>query len=383
MAHPPWCAGGAKERRVELNPSAQATPHPRWLRVAAIVLGSLALALFFQCPRLWIFSQPVPGSVYWDRGLQFIQQCDAPLGAPLADAALAWRVAPVLLAKTLALHGRAALAVPWIGLVLLLAQCAWVMAARTRDWRAAAFTTALIATTGATATVTSWLGINDAWYAAALVAIALQPSAGLLLLAAAIGPWVDERFILALPLALWVRHQALGAAGRIRVATFAAAASIGAYLALRLGNVLHLSGASSEGYWRYVLGGIPAWWPWVSLGWFMGLRAAWVWVAVAIGGGWRKDERRAAWFPALLAAAPLAVMSVLASDTSRSPTMLLPLVLFGVERFIALRGIEPAIRIARFLLVANLLMPAMNVTYRNADPVNMLPVELARWARVR
>jgi hypothetical protein len=344
-----------------------------------IACAALLLSLFFHSPRLWALAQPLPGSTYWDRGLQFMQQCDAPIGSPLADAGLVWRLAPALLAKALGLHGRAALVIPWLGLLVLLSQCAGLVLRRTGDRRLAFLTTALIGTTGATLTVTGWLGLNDAWYASALVALAFQPSLLVVLAAASTGPWIDERFILALPLALFVRATALGEKGKFRSALAIAAAALAVYLACRLFNLLHLPTAASSVYWQYIRGNFQHWLPWTSLGWFMGMRAAWVLVVVAIGGACTRADWPAAWWPAALAAAPLLVITVLASDSGRSPTMLLPLVLLGMERLISLRGVVATQRILAFLLVANLLMPAMHVTYQNGDMINMLPVEIVRW----
>ena len=360
---------------------ANSSPSTKLGQALVIAVGALILSLFFQSPHLWVFVHPVPGSTYWDRGLGFVAQCNAPLGAPTADAGLTWRLAPVILAKALGLHGMAPLVIPWIGLILLLTQCAWISLSRIGDFRIAALTTALIGTTGATLTVTGWLGMNDAWYAAALLAIALQPSTSLLILAAIVGPWIDERFILAAPLALFIRSEALGSGWLPRFSIGVVFGAIALHVILRLGNVLHVATNSSPEYWRYVFSSCTAWWPWLTLGWFMGLRAAWILVVIAIAGNCRREDLRAAWWPAALAIGPMLAMAVLASDTSRTPTMLLPLVLFGLERLVALHGLSLAKRVTTFLLVANLLMPAMNVTHKNGDVINMLPIEVVRWAR--
>lgn len=350
-------------------------------RAAGWALAALALSLFFHSPRLWIFVHPVPGSTYWDRGLQFMQQCDSPLGSPLHDTGLVWRLAPALLAKALGLHGQAVFIVPWLGLLVLLTQCAWLVLRRTGDQRLAALTTALVGTTTATLTVTGWLGINDAWYASALVAVAFQPALPVLFLAALTGPWFDERFILALPLALFVRATALRQGWKPSLTLAIASAGVVIYMVTRFFNLLHLPTAAFQGFLHYVIGNFQHWLPWTSLGWFMGLRAAWVLVVVAVGGECRPADLRPAAWPAALVAAPLLVITLFASDASRAPTMLLPLVLLGVERLIALRGSETTRRILALLLITNLLMPAMHVTYQNGDIINMLPVEIIRWLK--
>lgn len=364
------------------SPSAATTVtrHPLVFALG-IALAALLVSLFFHSPRLWALAQPMPGSTYWDRGLQFIQQCEAPLGAPVTDAGLLWRLAPVMLAKGLGLHGTGVLLVPWFGLLLLLTQWAWLVLRRTGDLQFATLATVLLGTTSAVLTVTGWLGMNDAWYAAALLAVAFQPAQAALLLALLIGPWVDERFIFALPLALYVRSVALGRQRGRRHALLFTSTGLLIYAAIRYFNLLHLQTSSFEGYLHSVRHHFYEWWPWTSLGWFMGLRAAWVLVAVAICGGFRREDRQAMGWPAVLAVGPLVALNFLAADTGRAPTMLLPLLLLGVERAVALWGLAPARRLITVLVVANLLLPAMQVRHRTGDIINMLPVELVRLLR--
>lgn len=348
------------------------------LLVLGLALAALALSLIFHSPRLWIFAEPHPGSTYWDRGLQFIQQCEKPIGHPLADPALMWRIAPVLLAKLIGLHGFAVFLIPWSGLLVLLSLCAGLVLRRTGDIWIAALVTAVVGTTSATLTVTGWLGINDAWYASALLALAFVRPWPVVTLAAVIGPWIDERFLFALPLALYVRSRALGSDWRPRSTLSVAAAGVVLYAVIRCFNLLHLPTEGVDHLLRYTIKHFHAWLPWSGLGWFMGLRAAWVLVFVAVGGLWRREDRHSAWWPAALALAPLIVITALASDTGRAPTMLLPLVLLGAERLIALHGLAIARRALVFILLANLVMPAMHVTYKTGDIINMLPIEIAR-----
>ena len=366
-------------RRESVPPSSFRPFHP--LLPLGLAFGALAVSVFFFSPRLWVLAQPMPGSTYWDRGLQFMQQCDAPIGAPLSDAALTWRLAPALLAKLLGLHGRAVFLLPWIGVLLLLSLCAAVVLRRTQDLRSAALATVLIGSTGAVLTPTGWLGMNDAWYASALVVIAFQPGLFFVALAAFIGPWIDERFIFALPLALYVRHASGTSEEKIRAGVVIGSLAIFTYAIARLFNLPHLATGSFQGYQDYIRAHFFDWWPWTSLGWFMGLRAAWVLVVVAIGGNFSRHDRSSWWWPAALAVGPLVAFNFLAADTGRSPTMLLPLVLFGVERAIALWGMTFARRLVGILVISNLLLPAMQVTYRNGDIINALPVELLRLHR--
>ena len=322
----------------------------------------------------------MPGSTYWDRGLEFMRQVEHPLSAELKDAGIVWRLAPALLARGLGLHGYASFFVPWLGLAVLLTLSTGLILRRTGDRYLAFLTAALLGTTSVTLTVTGWLGLNDAWYASALLIIAFLPNRNILIVSILVGPWIDERFILALPLAAWVRSVTLGRSWQSNITLCTAVVSVLLYVIVRTGNFLQLSTTATSTYYQSILSGACLeWLPWTSLGIFMGLRAAWILPAVAVGGNCRRtDLQPSIVWPVLLAAGPIIVITLLAADTDRSTTMLIPLVLLGVERMHVLHGMTHTRRLISWLLFANLLMPAMHVTYHSGDIINALPIELAR-----
>jgi hypothetical protein len=344
----------------------------------AIALVALAASLFFHSPRVWALAEPLPESTYWARGLQFIEQARDPLGATLTDAGLVWRLAPALAAHWLGLRGTGALLVPWIGLAAMLVQCAQIALQRTRDKRFAMHVTLLVATTSATLAVTGWLGINDAWYAVALLAVAFHPGAAGIVAACLVGPWIDERFVLALPLAMAVRHAGPGGASHLKLTMAAGAIGVGIYCGLRLTNVIGVNEAPMQGYWDTIRHEVHRWLPWAPLGWFMGLRAAWLPVVFLFVRA-REHSSRDALLMGGAAAAALGSITLLAADASRATTLLLPLVLLGALQFREVHGEAKARQAGTWVVIANLAMPAMHVTYRSADLINMLPVELARW----
>lgn len=354
-------------------------PHPRLCPLGCAVVA-LLVSLFFHSPRLWALRHPMPGSTYWDRGLQFMLQVENPFGAQLTDAGLGWRLAPAWLARGLGLHGYAALLVPWLGLLLLLTLFATLVLRRLDDRWLALLGTVLLGTTSATLTVTGWLGLNDAWYASALLTLAFVRQPAALVIAAFAGPWVDERFVLALPLALWVRATVLKDGWRPRFVLPLVAAALGFYGVVRGLNLLHVPTAASGQYLRSMLdGACREWLPWVSLGWFMGLRAAWLLVVIALGGECRRaDLSPGLFWPLALTLGPMLAITFLGADTGRTSTMLLPLLLLGLERLLALRGLADTRRFLGWLVAANLLMPAMQVTDRSGDIINLLPVEVFR-----
>lgn len=354
-----------------------APPPARWTSTLLLAAASLALSLAFFAPRLWIFTTPTPDSTYWQRGLAFVAQVDQPLGSP-TERALAWRLAPVVLAKALGLEGRAALVVPWLGLLALLATAATVAQRRFSDPWAAWLLVPLVATTNATLVVTGWLGINDAWFAAALLAAAFVRTRWILLAAFVAGPWVDERFLLGLPLALLVRRR--DEPDRWDRVALAAAAGAAPYLALRLLDPFDFALPDREILDSALSFTFVAWLPWAPLGLFMGLRAAWVLVVAAAVDHPTRPTRIDVPL-AVAALVPLAVITAVASDTGRAPTLLLPLLFVGARRIEAAFG-APALRRALVaLLAANLLLPAMHVTHKNGDIINSLPVELVRLIR--
>ncbi|MBL9216336.1 MAG: hypothetical protein JNG83_12735 [Opitutaceae bacterium] len=349
------------------------------LLAPGLALAALLLSLCCHSPRLWAFARPLPGSAYWDRGLEFMRQVEQPLRVELRDPGLTWRLAPALLAHGLGLRGTAALAVPWAGLAALLWYGAHLALRLTGDWRLAGLFTGLLATTSATLTVTGWLGMNDAWYVLALLAAAYARPTAAWLPALFLGPWIDERFLFGLPLALWLRART-APPGSLRPALLAAAAAVGAYLALRLTNAPGLPQAGVRTYLRHSLRHFPDWLPFAALGWLMGQRAAWYFTVRPIVAAFRAD-RREGLLLASLALAPLAALTLVAADTGRAPSLLLPLAFLGCAQLAATGPAGRAHRLAAGLLAANLLLPAMHVTYRNVDFINALPVELWRCLR--
>jgi hypothetical protein len=344
-----------------------------------VVLGALAVSLFFHSPRLWILlGPPVADATYWARGLQFSLQCEQPFGSAVLDQGLIWRLAPALLGHVLHLRGSATFAIPWAGLVMLLALTAALAWRLTRDLRSTALFTALIGTTTATLTVTGWLGMNDAWYASALLIVAVQPQTGWLVVAGLIGPWIDERFVLGLPLACYVHAQICGIA-RLKHLIGVVATGVALYLGIRLANPLGLPAQRVSDYLTYSLTHFHEWLPWTTLGWFMGLRAAWLLVLGPLIGLAAQRHYRHALLLAALIFLPLLVITLVSSDTSRAPTMLLPLLFLGLAQGAGRWPPTTLQRILTGLLAANLLMPAMHVTYKYSDIINLLPVEIARF----
>jgi prepilin signal peptidase PulO-like enzyme (type II secretory pathway) len=126
-----------------------------------------------------------------------------------------------------------------------------------------------------------------------------------------------------------------------------------------------------------VFGELPAYVPYVPLGWWMGYRFGWGLLGLALAVLWRQDRRRAGKI-GLAAAAAMIVVTFVSADLTRSTNLLLPLLLAGL--LAGQRALGPAaFRLALAAAAAgNLLTPFAWITYNKISPVWPLPLELWR-----
>jgi hypothetical protein len=203
-----------------------------------------------------------------------------------------------------------------------------------------------------TATSSAWLwswhcvGQFDWIYLLLLLWVSFSPLKILVLLAEIAGPWVDERFILALPAVWWLRRRlnlsggAWVLPGLLPYLLARAAACAGGDLSVAHQLRLQAAQLSAE-----------YWWHWLPVGWFMGWRLGWLLLAaaaaVAVGRGWLRRD------PALLTAATLGFGAVtfLAWDSTRSAAMLLPFTVAAARKL-------PAFSLP-LLAISNLALPAI------------------------
>jgi hypothetical protein len=362
-------------RLASLETQWQRWPHHRF--VFFTVIAVLVLTVFFFSPRWWLMTSPAPGSFQWSRGLGFVAQCENPFRADI-EPALRWRLLPPLVAHYLGLRGTIAFIIPWLGVLALLAAVAsWsarLLAART----SAFFLTLLIATSSAVLVPLHWFGINDAWAWLGLFTLACARSQYALVVAALLCPWIDERFLIGLPLALWCRHQLQPSAfTRLLVTALLPAVP---YVAIRVIALLNApADAPDSSFLLHTLTECQTWLPLARLGWWMALRAAWP-VALAAFANQSQIPLRTTAFGAVLTAFTLLVSAILAADLSRSAAVILPLLVVGAVTLSAQSPFR-----ARLLLgacaAANLLIPAAHVVYRKIDIADSLPVELYRLLR--
>src|SRR5262249_12061976 len=115
---------------------------------------------------------------------------------------IAWRVLFPVIWHVAHLPPKSLLAMPHVGFVAAL----WLVALPTyrlfSGWLSAALVTLLFAPLPWFFVSTGWLGYFDSWLVLGLVAAAFVQSRWVLAAACLLTPWIDERFVLALPLTL-------------------------------------------------------------------------------------------------------------------------------------------------------------------------------------
>jgi hypothetical protein len=340
--------------------------------VAACALGCLALTLLMFGPRLWLMRSYLPGTFQWDRAHSFLLQCAAPLRRDVEPAML-WRLLPPLVCHALGLTGYAALLLPFVGVLVLVGYVVVLHRRRLNDLRFVFGGTLLFTTTSCVLVPLHWLGVNDAWVWLALLAVSFSPARWPVAVACLLAPWVDERFIIGLPLALLVRAADRGEAFAWRSVVLPGLCLL-PYAGLRLAFAHDPAGtAATRAFLRQsVLHQAVLIAPWAPLGWWMGLRAAWVPAAYAI------SHRR--WALGTAVALTALVSLALAADLSRSIAVVEPVALLGVF-LAAQRWPDRAPAGALALGGAGLLIPAAHVVGAKLDLISPLPLELFRLLR--
>ena len=367
--------------------AASAPPGSTWrdaVDSVAASLGVIAVTLLLFAPHLWALAEPTPGSYEWDRALGFLQQCSNPWD-PDVEAALRWRLLPPTIAYWLGLTGKYALVMAWLGVVTLLAQIHWILRRLAVAPRARFATLFLVAGSGGVLTSMHWLGINDGWYLVGVAAVTLGRSWRSLVVPCLLCIWVDERFVVALPLAVICRtvrsaepgsaDSVAGFSRRLTAVIWPCALALLPYGIVRISLSVGDDDLSNGWFLRTIANDFVNWLCYAPLGWWMGLRAAWF----PLFTGLRDVALARGRLPAAVCFAAVCVTLgssiVLASDISRTTILLLPAVLCGaISLSLTVRG-EQCLALAA---VANLLLPAMHVSGTSAEPIYWFPVELWR-----
>ncbi len=350
--------------------------------LVVVTLAALILSVFFHAPKLWILRQPMPGSFEWDRGFTLQAQARAPW-EPAAEPAMRWRLLPAWVAHLAGMRGMGVFLLPWLGLAAWLGATAKWLCDRNLSRLATASLLILLSTSGSALCVTNWWGFNDGWYLLGLSAVVLAQSRWALAGAGALCPWVDERFLMALPLAVlcrwWAMPLGTSPAWVGRAELWILGGGSAAYLVARLGASawLQTDGTGLDfisNVVRYLTPALAT----APLGWFFGWRSAWLLIIAAPFLAWRTGSGRIALLLAVVGLVTLLSQLFVAYDHSRTSAVLLPLVLAASLRASSEWSKNQASLCLFLLAVAALITPFAHVSHNKLMPVNFFPIELFR-----
>jgi len=334
---------------------------PRWRFALWLALATVALAVLAYSPRFENWNRGYPYSWETSRGAGFLMQSQHPFRTDV-EPAIRWRLLPPLLCYAVGLRGVPALVVPWAGVLALLASTAWMLLGRAVSRVTTVLGVLLLGTTSAVIISVGWLGMNDAWVWCGLTVIALARNHPARCGWAWLGPWIDERLLIGLPLAVLLHAKLAGfdtwraLLRRNRLVLCGAAL----YALTRVLALAFVSGDPSGGFVQWTVLHVHEWLPNAVPGWWEGLRAAWVLVGLALI--IRPHSRLPGLNAALTvqAVVTVAIMVLLAADLSRSAAIMVPA---AVVAACQLERDRPSLAagIVALLLVANLAMPAATV----------------------
>ncbi|MBB5751523.1 hypothetical protein [Prosthecomicrobium pneumaticum] len=330
-----------------------------------------ALVLLLQAPRLWVMTDYRPGTFQWDRAQTFLLQVSEPFRSDI-EAAMRWRLLPPLVGHYLQLPGYWPFVIPWIGLFCLLAYVGRLLWERHASAAYVFGGVLLVATTSAAIVPLHWYGINDAWVWLALLVVAFDRSRAAVLAAVLLAPWVDERFIIGLPLAWLVRGSRTE--NRLLGRDLWLLAPLLVYAAIRGGLTFFGAGTTVErAFMADSLRMAAGWVGLTPLGWWFGLRAAWFPLGAAVAD--QRPTSRVLFVCVMLATYGLTTIT--AADISRSSAIVLPVVVLGMLGFPARFG-PKAGRVLLWTGIAGILLPMAHIVGRKIDPVENIAIEIMR-----
>jgi hypothetical protein len=292
----------------------------------------LLLALGRFCPETVIGNGAVSGpEPYVYRIPYLLEQIKDPLALIKAQAndhnsnALRWRILFPCAAFVAKLGPASFLQLPRIGAGMLLGACAVILFQLTKSWGKTFSGLVLVAASYAFLVGTEWISLDPFFLILVLIFVFAESSV-FAVLAAALAPWADERFVFFLPSLFVLRHSlhpeskqaGLWAvlATVFYLAVRAAAALKGeTSISLQLSNQSELQYPVFRGwYFAFGLG-------WALVLWSMGDVAKRVWKHGAV--------YSMGYVVALLAA--LVALAFLAGDTTRAIAICLPFLLAGIR----------------------------------------------------
>jgi hypothetical protein len=353
---------------------------------AAVSLAAFALVITFFAPRFmlwpWIDLDPAENHpAEFNRAIDTLRQLKNPF-VPVTNPTnrvINWRLLFPILGHYLHLPPWAFLGLPALGCLFVLAYVAHLVQRESGTWWAALAASALTATTSWFFVSTGWLAYFDSWCVLGLLVTAFGRSNVATGLACLLTPWVDERFVLALPLVLVVRVIASGSsAARVLSDGLRFVSLVLPYCVIRLVALATEQDHGSADHLRSHLATVHSGWV-LAEGLWSGLRGLWAFVAVAPALLISKGRAAGAGLILAAVAGTLAVNVPLAHDLSRSASMIVPAAVLGIVLLVRARPALAGWPLAA-ALAFNLLTPARHVveTWGETVRINSLYSELVR-----
>ncbi len=312
------------------------------------------------------------------RGVSVLQQVAQP-GVEIADklhAAIQWRLLFPVVGHVLHLPPELFFPLAGVGCVLVLAFVITVLRRRGADFGFAGLAAIILGAGSWFFTSVCWLGYFDAWVVLGLLLVAFAEASWPVWLACLWAPWVDERFVLAVPLALLCRWSLRTATGKALAWKSELALPAGltlAFVVVRLGVLggKSAAGATVGGYLN-ALETSGATGPRIAWGIWEGLRIGWLGVAAAL---LLLGRERAV----LIGVAVVVLVAVgigTAQDFSRAMMFVVPVALLGAVLAVGREAKFPR-WLPRTAAVLALLLPAHLVMSNRVNPIYYFYHELA------
>ena len=357
----------------------------------AILIAIAATALTLVCfsPHYVLWRGLRVPEAWWypevNRAVGVLEQVEHPFATVQnqSNRGLQWRLLIPLIGYVLRLPPGAVLAIPMFGSVIVLAYIAHRVLRDGGGVMAALAATIAIAACPWFFVSTGWLGYGDSLAVLGLLLVAFASSRAVVIGACALAPFVDERFVFGLPLAVVVRIVYLdrfsapsGDARRRDLVAILVPTLI--IIAIRAVTVLMHRDPNSVGYLheRGMELGVPemtvakcaraAW---------SALRSGWGLVAIACWLGLRRNRMGGWMLVATTALTTIAAMFT-SADLSRNLLVLVPAAALGAVLMQRDRWPKRATQLVTALALLNLFLPARIVVTKFENAVTGLKGEL-------
>ena len=355
-----------------------------WLFCLLSAVAAFLVVNYVFCPRLVLWKGlNVP--LAWSYPevnravdtLRQIQQPFSPINNPTNDV-IRWRLLFPLLAHYLSIPDVVYLAIPHIGCILVLGWFTFLTLNLTKSRVDAFIASVLFGTTSWFFVSSGWLAYFDSWYILGLLLTAFHPSRSLVIASCLLVPWIDERFILALPLSLLVRaayfDRNVFSSKPFLLDVLAIIATTLPWVAFRAYLVFSAIDTCPSATTNQFTFDKPGVFLTLLDGWWNGLRGLWVYPIVFFVLFIR--QRKIVTSALLAAGLIIALVANLrfAGDISRSVSNIIPLVALGF--FVSIRS--PGFAWRKLLIgltIFNLFMPASHVVIVFKNPIFYYPYE--------